>query len=69
MLWSIDSCQNSYQLTSVQLVKLMFFLALSSLVIGFQLITSSGPIFFSGGIQFASYLLSKFDESFAFSLG
>ena len=46
MLWSIDSCQNSYQLTSVQLVKLMFFLVLSSLVIGFQLITSSGPIFF-----------------------
>ena len=78
MLWSIDSCQNRYQLTSVtwlycglrcttRLVDVFF----SSLVTShwFSIDDKFRSHFFSGGIQFASYLLSKFDESFAFSLG
>ena len=72
MLCSIDSCQNRvtadlFQMTAPQAhfynsLRLHFFFKVPCWpVIGFQLITGSGPVF-SGGIQFVSILCWKLNE-------
>ena len=80
MLWPIDSCQKGLQLVEMTRLKdsNKVIIIIIIIIIGFQLITGSGP-FSSGGIQFVSCLWQKLNycrkkflersyESFAFGL-